>query len=309
MVPLIISSLMLVPMTFSRLFAAGLIGYKKIWQANLVDQTLSVCITSLFIFVMWFLGESLTIINVSISFALGRIAVMIVVGIYWKNLFSYKNPHHVVLPKLLKTGWSMLIVSASAVVFTNADVIILGWLSDSRSVGVYTVASRIALLSSVILKITNTSLAPKIAAMYANNQKESLQSMISRITGFLSILSLIILIIFIIYGQSILSIWGKEFSSAYWILIILGFGQFINISSGALGVILLMTGHEKIQRNISISFVFINLICNILLIYFYGVLGAAISSAFVFVGINFIKMIYVYKKVNISLLPKFILKS
>ena len=42
--PLLIGVLMIVPMVASRLLSSGLIGFKKIWQSNLVNNTLSAVI-------------------------------------------------------------------------------------------------------------------------------------------------------------------------------------------------------------------------------------------------------------------------
>ena len=40
-IPLLIVFIMLIPQTFSRVYGSALNGYGKIWQANLVNQTLS----------------------------------------------------------------------------------------------------------------------------------------------------------------------------------------------------------------------------------------------------------------------------
>ena len=106
---------------------------------------------------------------------------------------------------------------------------------------------------------------------------------------------------FIFSGNWILSIWGEEFEEAYWILIILGFGQLVNLTTGAVGIILIMTGHEKTQRNISLCFMMVFLILSFTIIPIYGALGASIASVTAVMGINITKLIYVKKNTKINI--------
>jgi O-antigen/teichoic acid export membrane protein len=125
--------------------------------------------------------------------------------------------------------------------------------------------------------------------------------MIKRITKGLFFIGLFVFLFFIFSGKWILSIWGEEFEEAYWILIILGFGQLVNLSTGAVGIILTMTGHEKTQRNISLCFLAVFLFLSFTLIPIYGALGASIATATTILGINIIKLIYVKKNTKISI--------
>ena len=50
---------------------------------------------------------------------------------------------------MLKMSIPLLFVSSTAVIAASADSIMLGWLADSTEVGLYTVASSLALLTSI----------------------------------------------------------------------------------------------------------------------------------------------------------------
>ena len=62
-------------------------------------------------------------------------------------------------------------------------------------------------------------------------------------------------------------------------LLILAFSQVINAMSGSVGIILNMTGKEKVFRNILFFALAINIVLNLFLIPIYGIEGAAIASA------------------------------
>jgi O-antigen/teichoic acid export membrane protein len=82
-------------------------------------------------------------------------------------------------------------------------------------------------------------------------------------------------------------------------LLILVFSQLINTMSGSVGVILNMTGKEKVFRNILSIALVINITLNILLIPRFGIEGAAIASATSLVFWNLYSVYYVYREYNI----------
>jgi O-antigen/teichoic acid export membrane protein len=155
------------------------------------------------------------------------------------------------------------------------------------------------------LQVTNSSVAPKIAALFEENKITELEEMIQKVTFFLFIIGLLSLLLFLFFGNFLLSMWGNEFNSAYSILIILSIGQFFNLSTGAVGVLLVMTGHEKILSKISVNFLFLNLILNFVLISNFGALGAAVSTAFCVISQNLLKLYYVKIKLNIKTIKFF----
>ena len=97
-------------------------------------------------------------------------------------------------------------------------------------------------------------------------------------------------------SELLLGIFGNEFIVGKTALLILLFGQIINILCGSVGYILMMTNKQEILRNIIIFSAFLNIILNILLIPKYGINGAAISSAISVAVWNIYSLIYIYRK-------------
>ncbi|WP_346857510.1 flippase [uncultured Draconibacterium sp.] len=299
--PLMIALVVMTPQVFSRIFSSGLIGYRKIWQSNLVEQTLSIGATGLLLGLLWLLKKDITINIVAIGYAMGRIAVTISVGIYWNSISKQKKKGNLILKQILGTSIPLFIVSISEMIFKNMDVLLLGTFCDSRKVGLYSVAARLALLTSFFLFVSNSVLSPKIASLYNERKFKELEKMIKHTNKGLLLLAIFIILFFIIFGKWLLSLWGNEFIEGYFVLIVLGVGQFVNLATGSVGIILIMTGHEKIQRNISIVFMLIFVFLNYLLIKTYGITGAAIATSFVIIGMNITKYIYVKRTVKIKI--------
>ena len=204
---------------------------------------------------------------------------------------------------MFKMAFPLFFVSATTLLASSVDILMLGWLSDISKVGFYTVASRLVLFVAIFLQITNAALSPKIATFFANNQFKEMSIMVKQVTFLLMIIGLISTLLFLLFGKSLLGFWGSEFSGAYICLIILCFGQFINISTGCSGVLLIMCGYEKIFSYITGSFLILNIVLNYFLIIRYNEVGAAIATTLTIVGENITRVIVAKQKTGVLTIP------
>ena len=302
--PFLIGYFMLIPQTLARIFAAALNGYGKIWQSNLVDQALGSIILLIALSVFWMFNIPLTTISVLLLYALSRVLQLGTIWLVWKHYFKFKinNKEKLKLQPLLKMGLPMLLVTSTVVLTSNIDSVMLGSLVSIHDLGLYSIAARLALLNSFFLIVSNAAIGPKIAKLYDNNSNGDLSIMVKNTTKTLICIALISLLIFVLFGKYILNFWGSEFIYAYPILITLSIGQFFNISSGCSGLLLTMTGHEKVHGYISLSSLLVNIILNIVLISKYGALGAATATAITISLENITKLLFVKKKTGIMIL-------
>mgnify|MGYP003630428802 FL=1 len=305
-IPFIILVLVVVPQTYSRIYAAGLNGLGKVWQSNLVNDCLSSVIVALGLLAMFLNGNSITLINVSLLYAVSRILVFATIKWYWSRIFKFKSKPNFVGRRMIKVALPLLVVSSTSLIASSADSIMLGWLSSVYEVGLYGVASSLGLMTNIFLAISISALAPKIAYLHASKRTKELELVIQKITQILFFLGLLTFIGFSLLGEFILNFWGNEFKQSYWILFIISLGQFFNIGTGSTGVYLMLTGHEKIIGKITLLSALLNLILNYVLIPIYGALGAAIATCSTVIVENIIKVIVVKKIDNILTLPFFI---
>lgn len=301
--PLIIFLIAILPQTLSRVYAAAINGVGKVWQSNLFEQVLTSVFVLLALLIGYLYDISITIINVAILYVSSRFLVFIIAFAYWKRVFQFPKPGNMILKPMLQTALPLLLVSSTSVLATNADTIMLGFLSDTEAVGLYSVASRIAMLTSFMLLVSNSAISPKLAYMYSEGNKKGMQKMVKQTTLGVIITATIFLLLFLFFGKFILSIWGEEFRESYVPLIILCVGQFINVSTGCSGLLLIMCGYEKLHRNISFISVTLNILLNFVGIHYFGIVGAAIATAITIGLENLIKVYYAKKMVGILTLP------
>ena len=302
-IPLLIVFVMIIPQTISRVYGSALNGFGKIWQANLVNQTLSVLLVGLGLILYWSFNIVFTPVSVLLLYAISRVLLAFVVLVLWNKTFKSKIKGQFNLKPMLKMAKPLLLVTGTGVIASNADAIMLGVLGTFKDVGIYSVAARLALLTSFFLQVTNASIAPKLASLYDKSKLSEMRLMVQRVTKGLALVALLFVFFFIVLGQWLLSFWGAEFQESYLVLVILAIGQFFNITTGCSGMILVMCGFEKIHGYISLVCLVLNIILNIILITKYGALGAAIATAIIVILENIVKVITANRLTNILTIP------
>ncbi|KID57933.1 hypothetical protein JF50_04095 [Pseudoalteromonas luteoviolacea] len=94
----------------------------------------------------------------------------------------------------------------------------------------------------------------------------------------------------------------ESFREQYIILVILAVGQFVNVLTGNVGLLLSMTGFEKLQRNILLCSLFFSTLIGVVLIKSHGPVGAAVMVTFNTIFVNLTSYFFVLTKVRINTL-------
>jgi len=201
--------------------------------------------------------------------------------------------------ELLNTSYPMMITGLSYALMASLPIFFLSFYYEQHDVGVYSIAFKIAQIISLILVIVNTIAAPKFSEMFWSKNTGALQKLVSQSVRIMFWASLILSIVIWIGSGWILNVFGETFIEGQWVLVILVLGQLINASTGSVGVLLNMSGNQKIFRNIIIcSTILISLLC-LILIPRYGIVGAAISFCINEIFWNITAAYFVKSKLNI----------
>ena len=174
-----------------------------------------------------------------------------------------------------------LFIASMHILNTRTDKLMIGIYSDMESVGIYSIASQVSVIVSFPVLALNSMLAPYIAET-TNNQSEGTSELQRQVLFATTISFFIACMIFAgIYFLSpfLLSYLGNEFLASFFPLCILALTQLFNVASGPAGMILSMSGREKIVGKVILAGALINISLNIIFIPLLGINGAAIASA------------------------------
>jgi len=203
--------------------------------------------------------------------------------------------------KWVKSMIPFFITSGVHILNNEASLIILGISQDTESVGLFRVAQRGAMLIPFGLYSVNVALGPMVAELFAKGKRGRLQEVINK--GIFSTVAFALPMTLLLIGAGnwlIPIIYGKEYSSAYIILVILSVGQLVNACAGSVGVISNMVGLERYVTRGSIIASICNIFLNLFLIPSLGILGAAIATiASVFVW-NFLLALWLYRETGLK---------
>lgn len=129
--------------------------------------------------------------------------------------------------------------------------LIAGVLFDGSDVGLIRLAERLAAPVALILSIVNPLIASKLSRFY---QQERLTELIRlvRATGIIcSALAVVLVVLGGLYSTQLVQSLGLGSDDVTSVLMIMLFGNGINLAFGPLGLVLSMTNHEKELRKIS----------------------------------------------------------
>ncbi len=196
--------------------------------------------------------------------------------------------------KFLGYSSNMLFVSFTYFLMGQVNRLILGIYLDAKSVGMYTISDTVAQLSVFFLTAFNSIFAAIISELYHTGDRKTLAKMYADITRWIVILTLPLTIWMIVFSEQILSIFGKEYTQAKYVLIFLAMGQFVNAAVGSNGFMLLMTKHQKLEMINGVLIASLNILLNIILVPKLGIIGSAIAGMIAISGVNILKMVEVY---------------
>ena len=172
---------------------------------------------------------------------------------------------------------------------TRLDIILLGLISGTRSVGIYSIASLFAEGLYQAAMVPRYNFDPVVTSLFVQNKISELVETIARAKRQIYLLAIPLLVIGnLLYPIVIEFLFTKEIADESWpVFLILSLG--VGLSSGYIPFtnILQQSGFPARQSLLLVSMTLTNLFLNVLLIPFFDMKGAAIATAASWLSIVF----------------------
>ncbi len=183
----------------------------------------------------------------------------------------------------------------------NIQVMMLGSLSTISSAGIFTIVSRVNLLSIITYRSVQTSIRPIIAELQSKNRWNDVGHLYQTSTRWALLVNIPMTLIMILFSEQILLIFGESFKEGGLALAILAVSEFIKVLTGMSGTIIDMSGLNRLKMVNTTIQVVLAVGLNVYLIPRWGLLGAAVAVFISIAIMNVIRMVQVY--VIYKLLP------
>ena len=182
----------------------------------------------------------------------------------------------------------------------SIDVFFLKRYTNFETLAYYGTSIKIIFLISTLINVMGSYLSVRIADLFVTDQV-ALQAVLKKGVRVIVGLALGLSVILFVFAAEILGVFGAAYQEAVPALRILIAGHFMSTLFGVTQVYLNMTKKQVVLQYILIIAVVINAIINAILIPKYGMLGAAVASAFSVIFWNGCAVVWVYKKDRIKL--------
>ena len=201
-----------------------------------------------------------------------------------------------------KTAVPFVLVDGAAILFSNADILILALFVDPSAIAVYFAASRILQLVAFVPYAATAATAQRFSALNALNDQAGLRNLASNTTRFTFIVAVAAAGFIYLIAPFLLNLFGPGFDEAMPVLLVLMIGLIVQAYAGPGEDLLTMLGHERVSAVSSALSLVLNIILNLILIPVYGVLGAAIATAVSIALRSFLLAWLVRKRLNMNII-------
>jgi len=297
-----ISSLMIVPSTFLLIHASGLRGIHQTSWFSFFRET------SRFLFAIPLLGLLLYLFGGNqfvplLSYSMALFSAAVLSYLIWNFLLPSTgietDSNEPGIKDLFVLALPFFLVTALSQLSPLLTSLLLGVKGTAGDVGIFNVAAKIAGLLSLPLLAVNMVSAPVFADLHDKNDRKIIQQTATQTTRLIFWTSLPLLVCCLAAPSWMMEQFGSSFGAGSTALIYIAIAQFVNAASGSVGVILQMTGHQRIWATI----LFFTTLLNVILIYWlvplYGINGAAISLMTVMIINNIAGAAYLRLKLGI----------
>ncbi|MFB6280311.1 MAG: flippase [Salinibacter sp.] len=195
----------------------------------------------------------------------------------FRPTFRSLAPH---LKRVLGYTAPLVVVGFSYFLAQQADRLMLGWLTDTTKVGIYTTTSTLAMIMSALHGALVSIFMPIASEAHREGSKERMSDAYVFISRWMGVVNGFALLAFAGGGLWILHIFGPEYATdtTYLVLVILSTLYFVGTWVGPTGALLQMSDGHRIEFINTIIFVVTNIGLNYVLIIEYGVIGAALAT-------------------------------
>ena len=287
---------LLIPLISLQLvLSSGLQALKVIKFKVLVDRFIQPALSLVLLGFFYLLGLRLEalILGSICGYLATVVAGRLLLGKASERLISHAQPRFerkAWLRFALPMSLNSLILNA----MNYTDVLFLAAFATAAQVGLYAAADRVSFLVLMPNYALRTIFSPLIAEYYSRGEHEQLASLSRLVMKWMFTISWPLFLSFSIFHEAILGIFSREYTSAGMVLIIVSFGNLIDMGTSVTGNLLLMSGKTRLLLIDSIVVIAINLGLSFWLVPYFNVVGAAVATTLTVVILNVLAFIEVY---------------
>jgi O-antigen/teichoic acid export membrane protein len=280
--PFLVALLMVPILALTKVRKAALTGLRQVVRGQWPEFLLQPLLLSVFVTAIWLATDRKLTPTLAVASAVVSSGIVLLIGAWLLRRSMPEAALHgrtdaVTLP-WRQSILPLVSLGTIQILQSQTDTLLLGALTDAHSVGIYSTAYRGGLLVTFFLMATTPALGPAVASLHSASDISGLQRLITSSARATFLLSLPVGLGMIFFGHWYLLLFGRQFTQGAPALAILAASQLVNVACGPVGVVMMMTGHERAATRVMAVAAITNLIVSAALIPVWGPEGAAVGA-------------------------------
>ena len=293
----------MVTAAFNVFYGNVLTGYREVGRRTLIAKFVASPVTIASSVLLIWLGYGLW------GYLVAQIMSAVCVLVLLISFAWYLTPNEARSPNFSKLGIDREVWSFSAAMFglglmqffmVQTDRVALGVYRGVHDVGIYAVVASLVAYETIFLQSVNQIFAPVIADIHSRGERALLGRLFQTLTKWILGLTLPLAIVFIAFARPIMAIFGHDFEAGWLLLVIGTCGQVVNCGVGSVGLLLLMSGHERRLVRVQLVMAVVMVLLCFKLVPVWGTLGAVVAAAVTNIGMNLWNLAEVRKLLKLS---------
>jgi len=278
-------------------------GYHDIRMATIFGGMLTAIVAMLLYLSVWLKSGRFELVDAVQLMAFATAVSLLIAGFFLSKKIAAKE-HGAVnreqVKKVFRFGLPLMLTNLSLFATLEFHIWILAYYQPETEVALYGAALRLVLLLAIPLTIINAVIPPMVADMYSLKQYKRVQNLLQQTATIIGIPAFIVFLAIIFYGDELLGlVYGAAYTQAYIAFVILAVGQLINVFTGSPGILLTMSGHERVVFKTALYSSVLGLVVSFVGVQIYGAAGAALGYAVGVIVNNLGMWLYSYNKLSI----------
>ncbi len=266
------------------------VKYQVLFANILIPLLFFVLVSSAFLF--GFALNGLIVAHISIVIIATMVAWIVLRKTFLKKVQRVSKT--VELKKLWNFNIPVYASTIASTAFGLSPIIIMGFFLNNTEIGIYNISYKVGALVVFSISAFKLIFMPTISELFAKRDKETIAALFKTVTKWIFTFSLIIFSLILLFNETILRIFGDEFTSGVFVLILLMTGEMVNASMGLASSIILMSGRSKVTLINSVLQLTMIVGFTWWLTPVYGSIGTAIAYTGTIIIINSVRIIELY---------------
>ena len=299
---------LVIPLTFFSIYFNLLDGYARVLYQSVVGSFLKEFLQRIFILVALiyfiFIQASFEQFLLLYTIALSLPTLILLLKLVKEGEVSFRS-HPLLYEKpiiqaIASVSLIGLIAGFSSIAIAQIDSIMINFFIDNRATGIYSITfyygTLVIMPSRAIFRIASTY----VSEAFNKNDISTIHDIQFKSCMTQTVIGLGLFLLLWLNIENVFNILPPEYLPGKYVIFFTGIANIIQMASGLSGQIIVNSPYYRYLSGFVLFYLFLIIITNYFAIPIYGIVGAAVASAFSTLIFSLIKFLFLYRKYKIQ---------